>query len=109
VKRARQHGIDAFGPIAPDSVFRHAIEGKYDAVVTMYHDQGQIPLKTAAFAGSCTIYMGLPYVMVGVPHGSAYDIAGTGRAQSESMLNAVTTAASLAAGAGLPVLTKKRA
>jgi 4-hydroxythreonine-4-phosphate dehydrogenase len=100
VKLARADGIDANGPIAPDSVFRMTLEGRYDAVVTMYHDQGQIAVKTAAFEGACTIYMGLPYVLLNVPHGSAFDIAGKGVAQHRSMLAAMNTAAALAAGRG---------
>jgi 4-hydroxythreonine-4-phosphate dehydrogenase len=74
------------------------IEGRHDAVVTMYHDQGQIAVKTAAFAGACTIYMGLPYVMLNVPHGSAFDIAGLGTAQHDSLLAGLRTAAALARG-----------
>lgn len=98
VERARANGIDATGPIAPDSVFRHLIDGQYDAVVTMYHDQGQIPLKTSNFEGACTVFMGMPYVTVTVPHGSAYEIAGRCKAQHHSMLAALTTAARLAGG-----------
>lgn len=100
VAQARALGIDASGPITPDAVFRMAIEGHYDAIVTMYHDQGQVAVKTAAFAGACTIYMGLPYVMLNVPHGSAFDIAGKGIAQHLSLLAGMRTAAALAAGRG---------
>lgn len=100
VEQAKQHGIDASGPISPDSVFRLTLEGRYDAIVTMYHDQGQIAVKTTAFEGACTIYMGLPFVMLNVPHGTAFDIAGQGKAQHRSMLNAMKTAAALAAGRG---------
>jgi 4-hydroxythreonine-4-phosphate dehydrogenase len=64
----------------------------------MYHDQGQIALKTAAFAGACTVYLGLPYVQLSVPHGTAYDIAGKGIAQPDSMIAAMTTGLSLAGG-----------
>ena len=100
VAEARKLGIDASGPIAPDSVFRMAIEGRHDAVVTMYHDQGQIAVKTTAFEGACTIYMGLPFVMLNVPHGTAFDIAGQGKAQHYSILAAMKTAAALASGRG---------
>ena len=79
-----------------------ALEGAHDAVVTMYHDQGQVAVKTSAFAGACTIYLGQPYVLLNVPHGSAFDIAGKGVAQHKSMLAAMKTAATLAAGRGLP-------
>lgn len=98
VARARASGIEASGPLVPDAVFRQAIEGKYDAVVTMFHDQGQIPVKTVGFKGACTVYIGLPFVMLNVPHGTAFDIAGTGKAQHLSMLSAIKTAASLASG-----------
>jgi 4-hydroxythreonine-4-phosphate dehydrogenase len=100
IEAARALGIDASGPHSPDSVFRLAMEGRYDAVVTMYHDQGQIAVKTTAFEGACTIYMGLPYVMLNVPHGTAFDIAGKGKAQHYSVLAAIRTAAALAAGKG---------
>jgi 4-phospho-D-threonate 3-dehydrogenase / 4-phospho-D-erythronate 3-dehydrogenase len=102
VADARARGIDATGPISPDSVFRMAMGGKFDAIVTMYHDQGQVAVKTSAFEGACTICMGprLPYVLVAIPHGSAYDIAGTGKAQHKNMLAALKTAAHLGGGRG---------
>jgi 4-hydroxythreonine-4-phosphate dehydrogenase len=100
VEQARAEGIVASGPVSPDAVFRQCIEGRHDAVVSMYHDQGQIAVKTAVFEGACSIYIGLPYVHLSIPHGSAYDIAGKGIAQHQSMLAAMRTAASLAAGHG---------
>ncbi len=102
VEAARKEGIDARGPIGPDAVFRKNIEGVYDAVVTMFHDQGQIVVKTVGFAGACTLYLGLPYILLNVPHGVAFDIAGQGVAQHLSMLSALQTAAHLARGEGLP-------
>ncbi len=98
VAAARADGIDVQGPLVPDTVFRHTLEGRYDVVVTMFHDQGQIPIKTAVFEGACTVYVGLSFVMLNVPHGTAYDIAGRGVAQHQSMLSAIRTAANLAAG-----------
>lgn len=98
VEQARAQGIDANGPLVPDAVFRQCIQGQWDVVVTMYHDQGQIPIKTVGFEGACTVYIGLPFVMLNVPHGTAYDIAGKGVAQHKSMLNAVRTAALLTTG-----------
>lgn len=103
VAAAKDAGIDVSGPIGPDSVFRHAMEGRYDAVVTMFHDQGQIVVKTVGFAGACTVYIGLPYVLLNVPHGTAFDIAGRGVAQHQSMLSAFRTAAQLASGRPLQV------
>lgn len=98
VAALRDEGLDIAGPVSPDAVFRQCIEGRYDAVVSMYHDQGQIALKTAAFAGACTVYLGLAYVQLSVPHGTAFDIAGKGIAQPDSMIAAMTTALSLAGG-----------
>lgn len=100
VEEARRQGIDASGPLVPDAVFRQTLEGKYDAVVTMYHDQGQIAIKTAGFEGACTVNIGLPFVRISVPHGTAFDIAGKGVARHGSMLRAMKTAAQLAAGKG---------
>jgi 4-hydroxy-L-threonine phosphate dehydrogenase PdxA len=98
IEAARQSGVHASGPVSPDTVFRQCLEGKHDVVVSMYHDQGQIALKTSAFEGACSVYLGLPYVHLTVPHGSALDIAGKGIAQHHSMLSAMNTAAALAAG-----------
>lgn len=100
VADARAAGIDARGPLSPDAVFRQCLEGRHDVVVSMYHDQGQIALKTAAFEGACSIFIGLPYVHLSIPHGSAYDIAGKNKAQHHSMLSAMHTAGALAAGRG---------
>ncbi|SAL12735.1 4-hydroxythreonine-4-phosphate dehydrogenase [Caballeronia peredens] len=100
VESAISHGIDVHGPVSPDSVFRHGLDGRYDAVVSMYHDQGQIALKSAAFEGACTLYLGVPYVRATVPHGTAMDIAGKNVAQHRSMASALRTAAALAAKRG---------
>lgn len=107
VAQAVACGLDVAGPIPPDSVFRRCIEGHFDVVVSMYHDQGQIALKTAAFLGACTIYLGVPYVRLTVPHGTAIDIAGKGVARHESILAALQTAAHLASGKGFPTLTER--
>lgn len=104
VLAAQREGIAASGPVAPDSVFRMALAGQYEAIVTMFHDQGQIAIKTVGFAGACTVYIGLPYVLLNVPHGTAFDIAGQGVAQHLSMLAALKTAAELAAGRGPTVM-----
>lgn len=98
VQIARGRGIEAQGPLVPDAVFRQCLQGQWDVVVTMFHDQGQIAIKTVGFEGACTVYIGLPFVMLNVPHGTAYDIAGQGVAQHSSMLSAVRTAALLATG-----------
>ena len=96
VADAQAEGILAEGPLSPDSVFRRCVDGAYDAVVSMYHDQGQIALKTAAIAGARTVMINLPYVHVVVPHGSAYDIAGRGVANPSSLQEALKTAGLLA-------------
>lgn len=101
VAEARARGFEISGPLPPDSVFRRCVEGHFDVVVSMYHDQGQIALKTAAFVGACTIYVGAPHIRMTVPHGTALDIAGRGIARHESILTALQTAANMAAGRGL--------
>lgn len=102
VERARALGIDVTGPSSPDSVFRWNIEGKYDVVLCMAHDQGHIAIKTWGFVGNCSLTMGMPYICASVAHGTAYDIAGTGAAKPDNILEALLLTASLAAGKGLP-------
>lgn len=104
IERARAAGIDVTGPVSPDSVFRHCIEGRFDIVLAMYHDQGHIAIKTAAFAGNVAIILGPPYPHVTVAHGTAYDIVGRGIADHSMILNAIVTAGSLAAGRAFPTL-----
>jgi 4-phospho-D-threonate 3-dehydrogenase / 4-phospho-D-erythronate 3-dehydrogenase len=98
VLAAKERGFDVTGPLSPDTVFRGGITGKFDVVVTMYHDQGQIAVKTFGLENACAVFVGLPYVRVGIPHGSAMDIAGTGTAQHGTALMALKTAAELAKG-----------
>jgi 4-hydroxy-L-threonine phosphate dehydrogenase PdxA len=98
IQQAKAAGLDVTGPISPDTVFRQAIDGQYDVVVTMFHDQGQIAVKTTAFSGACTVFLGLGYPRIGVPHGTAMDIAGTGRADPATMISVMTTAGHLASG-----------
>jgi 4-hydroxythreonine-4-phosphate dehydrogenase len=81
------------GPLVPDSVFREAASGTYDAVVALYHDQGLIPLKLLHFDDGVNITLGLPFVRTSPDHGTAYDIAGTGRARAQSFLAAFDLAA----------------
>jgi 4-hydroxythreonine-4-phosphate dehydrogenase len=96
VREAQARGIDAHGPIPADSVFFQTIGGAYDAVVTMYHDQGHIAVKTHGFERSITITLGLPIVRTSADHGTAFDIAGQGVAHEESMLAAILEAAQIA-------------
>jgi 4-hydroxy-L-threonine phosphate dehydrogenase PdxA len=100
VQLAIEREKNVSGPIAPDSLFRMLLDDKMDAAVTMYHDQGQIALKTTSFEGSCTVMIGLPDIQIAVPHGSAYEIAGKGIAQYGSMSSAFLTAARLSLGSG---------
>ncbi len=100
VAEARTRGLDVKGPLSPDTVFRRAMHGEFDVVVAMYHDQGQIAIKLNV-EEACAVFIGLPYVRVGTPHGSAFDIAGKNVAQHGTMLTALNAAASLASGAGL--------
>lgn len=109
VARARADGIPVEGPISPDSVFRQCIEGHYDAIVAMYHDQGHIPIKTWGFSGNSVLFLGPPYVHTSVAHGTAFDIVGTGTADASMMLNAIMDAASLAVGQGFATTERDRA
>jgi 4-hydroxythreonine-4-phosphate dehydrogenase len=96
VRQARRRGIDAAGPFPADSLFHHAARGDYDAVVCMYHDQGLIPLKLHHFFGGVALTLGPPFIRTSVDHGTAYDIAGSGKADETSMREAIVLAARLA-------------
>lgn len=85
------------GPHAPDTVFHRAVQGEFDAVLCMYHDQGLIPLKLLAFDSGVNVTLGLPYPRTSPDHGTAFDIAGTGRANHSSMMAAIKLAAELLA------------
>lgn len=85
------------GPWPPDTVFHHAVSGRFDAVVAMYHDQGLIPFKLLHFADGVNVTLGLPIVRTSVDHGTAYDIAGKGVAESSSLEAAFATAAEIVA------------
>lgn len=89
VERARAGGIDVTGPHSPDTVFLDASRGKYDVVMAMYHDQGLIPIKTLDFEQSVNVTIGLPYLRVSVDHGTAFDIAGKGKADARPMRYAI--------------------
>src|SRR5437867_13011930 len=91
--KARALGCPATGPFPADTVIRQAAQGKYDAVVAMYHDQGLIPLKLAAFGKSVNITVGLPIIRTSVDHGTAYDIVGKGVADDGSLSEAIRLAA----------------
>lgn len=85
------------GPFSPDTVFHRAVEGEFDAVLCMYHDQGLIPLKLHAFHSGVNVTLGLPFPRTSPDHGTAFEIAGQGRARPESMIAAIKLAVELAA------------
>lgn len=96
VAAARDAGIDAVGPLSADTLFHFAVNGQYDAVVCMYHDQGLIPLKLLHFDDGVNVTLGLPIIRTSVDHGTAYNLAGTGTASEKSMTAAVRMAAAMA-------------
>ena len=102
VKEAQERGINVVGPVPADIVFHQAIQGRYDTVLCMYHDQGHIPVKVYGFEESITANLGLPFVRTSVDHGTAFDIAGKGVADHFSMLESIRLAVALAKGNGLP-------
>jgi len=85
------------GPVSPDTVFHRAIEGEFDAVLCMYHDQGLIPLKLHAFHSGVNVTLGLPFPRTSPDHGTAFEIAGKGVARADSMIAAIKLAVELAA------------
>ena len=96
LEKLRLEGIDATGPFPSDSLFHAKAREGYDAVLCMYHDQALIPLKTLDFERGVNVTLGLPIVRTSPDHGTALDIAGTGRADIQSFVAALTTAASIA-------------
>jgi 4-hydroxythreonine-4-phosphate dehydrogenase len=95
----RAKGIDVSGPFPGDTVFVRARRGEFDVVVACYHDQGLIPVKLIAFGRAVNVTLGLPIIRTSVDHGTAFDIAGKGVADAESMVTAVLLAARLARSA----------
>ncbi len=97
VREAQDLGYAVEGPIGADSVFHLALTGRYDAVLSLYHDQGHIATKTLDFERTIAITIGLPFLRTSVDHGTAMDIAGTGAAGAISMIEAILLAAKYAA------------
>jgi len=93
---AAEAGINATGPFPADTVFVKALEGKYDCVVAMYHDQGLIPIKMLAWQDAVNVTLGLPVIRTSPDHGTAFDIAGKGKADPGSMTAAIHLAIDLA-------------
>jgi 4-phospho-D-threonate 3-dehydrogenase / 4-phospho-D-erythronate 3-dehydrogenase len=96
VAEAAGEGIDVSGPHPPDTVFARARKGEFDMVVVQYHDQGHIPIKLMGFEGGVNVTVGLPFFRTSVDHGTAFDIAGMGKADHSSMRDAVGLARELA-------------
>ncbi len=92
VKQAANEGLNVVGPIPADSVFHLAKEGHYDAVLSLYHDQGHIAAKTYDFERTVSLTMGLPFLRTSVDHGTAFDIAGKGIASEISLVEAIKSA-----------------
>ena len=99
VQQLRSEGIDAVGPLAADTMFHARARANYDAALCMYHDQALIPIKTLAFDHGVNVTLGLPFVRTSPDHGTAFDLAGTGKANPGSLLAALTLAARLTANA----------
>jgi 4-hydroxythreonine-4-phosphate dehydrogenase len=103
VEELKRDGIDARGPLAADTMFRARARSTYDAALCMYHDQALIPIKTLAFDHGVNVTLGLPFVRTSPDHGTAFKLAGTGKADPSSLIAALTLAARLTAAAPAPV------
>jgi 4-hydroxythreonine-4-phosphate dehydrogenase len=99
VAAARRRGVDAHGPESPDSLFARARRGEYDWVLALYHDQGLIAVKTAAFGTATNWTLGLPYLRTSVDHGTAFALAGRAAADAEPLRAVIATTLALLAGA----------
>ena len=95
VMRAKESGIEVTGPMPADTLFYYAAQGKWDAVIAMYHDQGLIPFKMLSFDEGVNITLGLPIIRTSPDHGTAYDIAWKGKANPSSMIAAIKVAVNL--------------
>ena len=97
VAQAKAEGINVVGPVSADTLYYRAYHGAFDLVVSQYHDQGHIPMKLVAFDTAVNVSIGLPIDRVSVDHGTAFDIAGTGKAKHINMLHAISYGRKLAA------------
>ncbi|MEN3303553.1 MAG: 4-phospho-D-threonate 3-dehydrogenase / 4-phospho-D-erythronate 3-dehydrogenase [Pseudonocardia sp.] len=96
IEQAKAEGIAATGPWPADTLFGRAVAGDFDVAIAMYHDQGHIAVKVLGFETGVNATIGLPIVRTSVDHGTAFDIAGTGRASADSLVEAVTVGAAMA-------------
>jgi 4-hydroxythreonine-4-phosphate dehydrogenase len=97
VEQLQSEGIDARGPLPADTLFHARARATYDAALCMYHDQALIPIKTLAFEHAVNVTLGLPFVRTSPDHGTAFDLAGSGKADPSSLTAALKLAAQLAA------------
>jgi 4-hydroxythreonine-4-phosphate dehydrogenase len=97
IETLRAEGIDARGPLPADTMFHAAARATYDCAICMYHDQALIPIKTIAFEDAVNVTLGLPFIRTSPDHGTAFDIAGTGKANPSSLAAALRLAARMAA------------
>jgi 4-hydroxythreonine-4-phosphate dehydrogenase len=95
VKQLQALGIDAYGPLPPDTMFHAEARADYDAALCLYHDQGLIPVKTLDFHGGVNVTLGLPLIRTSPDHGTAFDIAGTGVARADSLIAAIRLASQM--------------
>jgi 4-hydroxythreonine-4-phosphate dehydrogenase len=96
INRARENGLNVSGPYPPDTVFMRSFRGEFDGIVAMLHDHGFVALKSRDFENGVNITIGLPIIRTSVGHGTAFDIAGTGKASPTSLLRAIEAAEKLA-------------
>lgn len=96
LNRLRAEGMDLSGPLSADTMFHPAARARYDAAVCMYHDQALIPIKTLDFSGGVNVTLGLPFIRTSPDHGTAFDIAGLGRADPSSLIAALYMAQDMA-------------
>jgi 4-hydroxythreonine-4-phosphate dehydrogenase len=96
IEELRRGGVRVAGPFPADTLFHAAARSRYDAVIAMYHDQALIPIKTIAFESAVNVTLGLPFVRTSPDHGTAFDIAGRGKASPSSLIAALDLAARLA-------------
>lgn len=96
IQKAKKCSIRVSGPLPADTLFGATVNGAYDVIVAMYHDQGLIPLKTIAFGRCVNMTVGLPIIRTSVDHGTAYDIVGQGKADPQSLIEAIKLAAHFA-------------
>jgi 4-hydroxythreonine-4-phosphate dehydrogenase len=105
IEALKAEGLGLTGPHSADTMFHAAARARYDAAIAMYHDQALIPIKTLAFDEGVNVTLGLPFIRTSPDHGTAFDIAGTGRANPASLIAALEMAAEMARTPRRPVMS----